>query len=139
MKNKLGITLTLSLCLLTSTAVMADDAIWGALIGGGAGAAVGGSVSGRNGAIIGGALGAAAGAVIGSENHRSRVDYVPAQAYRPQPVYYTEQPVYYYSQPVRVVAPPVYYIEQGRDRNDRRHHHKHGGWDRRDYERDYRR
>ena len=55
-------TLIASLCILASSSAMANDAVWGALLGGGAGAAIGGSVNGRNGAIVGGALGAAAGA-----------------------------------------------------------------------------
>lgn len=120
-------TLTFSLCLLASSAAMATDAVWGALLGGGAGAAIGGSVSGRNGAIVGGALGAAAGAVIASENTRHQVEYVPAPVYHPRPrvVYYAPQPVYY-AQPVRVVAPTVYYITP--ERGGRHGHHPRGNW-----------
>lgn len=43
--------LIVSFCLLASGTAMANDAVWGALLGGGAGAALGGSiVSGREGA-----------------------------------------------------------------------------------------
>lgn len=120
-------TLTFSLCLLASSAAMATDAVWGALLGGGAGAAIGGSVSGRNGAIVGGALGAAAGAVIASENTRHRVAYVPAPVYQPSArvVSYAPQPVYY-AQPVRVVAPTVYYITP--ERGGRHGHHHREKW-----------
>ena len=116
-------TLTFSICLLASSAALATDAVWGALLGGGAGAAIGGSVSGRNGAIVGGALGAAAGAVIASENTHPRVDYVPAPVYHPGPraVYYTPQPLYY-AQPVRVVAPTVYYLTPERGGRHGHHH-----------------
>ena len=48
-------TLIVSLCIMASGSAVANDAVWGALLGGGAGAAIGGSVSGRNGAIVGGA------------------------------------------------------------------------------------
>ena len=64
---------------------MADDAVWGALIGGGAGAAIGNSVNNRNGAIVGGALGAAAGAAIGSQYNSPRTEY-----YTSAPGYYTQ-------------------------------------------------
>jgi outer membrane lipoprotein SlyB len=64
-------TLIASLCILASGSAVANDAVWGALLGGGAGAAIGGSVSGRNGAIVGGAIGAAAGAVIASDSDRA--------------------------------------------------------------------
>ena len=52
MKKQLRIAITLSLGLLTASAAMADDAVWGALLGGGAGAAIGHSVNGRNGAVV---------------------------------------------------------------------------------------
>lgn len=115
--------LTVSLCLLASSAAIADDTVWGALLGGGAGAAIGGSVSGRNGAIVGGALGAAAGAVIASGNNHRQVEYVPAQVYHPRAVYYSEQPVYY-TRPVRVVTPTVYYVVPERDRRHNHHHRR---------------
>ena len=75
MNKQLRIAIALSLSLLTAGAAMADDAVWGALIGGGAGAAIGNSVNNRNGAIVGGALGAAAGAAIGSQYNRPRTEY----------------------------------------------------------------
>ena len=77
MKRQLGITLALSLGLLASHAAVANDAVVGALLGGGAGVLVGRSVGGRNGAGIGGALGAAAGAAIALQNDRPRGHYAP--------------------------------------------------------------
>ena len=91
-------TLIASLCILASGSAVANDAVWGALLGGGAGAAIGGSVSGRNGAIVGGAIGAAAGAVIASDSDHNHADY------RPQVVYHPAPPVYY-APPTRVVTP----------------------------------
>jgi len=113
--------LIVSFCLLASGTAMANDAVWGALLGGGAGAALGGSVSGRNGAIVGGALGAAAGAVIASETNGRRLEYVAAPVYRPATVYYAEQPVYY-PQPMRVAPPTVYYVTTERGRPYKHHH-----------------
>ena len=141
MKKNLRITLALSLCLFSANAAMADDAIWGAVLGGGAGALFGQSVGGRDGAIVGGALGAATGAAIGSQNHRPRGYYAPQQAYYAppaapvyyaQPAYYPTQQVYY-SQPVRIQQRPVYYVRDGYDRGYRgdRHHHRRD-WDRHD-------
>lgn len=136
--RKLGTILTLSLGLLSASAAMANDAVVGALIGGGAGVLVGQSVGGRNGAIIGGALGAATGAAIASDDDnyrpRHRVPYVA-----PAPVYYTEQ-AYYAPPPVRVVQQPVYYVNETRYYDKPRHHDhrrdRHGhrrDWDDRDY------
>ena len=134
MKKQLGIAMVLSLGLLSSGAALANDAVVGALLGGGAGAIVGHSIGGRDGTIIGGALGAAAGAVIGSERSRSRVEYVAPQpvyyatpAYR-QEVYYPQQEVYY-AEPVR--QRQVYYVERGYQRGHRRHH-EYRDWDRHD-------
>jgi len=135
MNKKLRNVMVLSLGLLTAGAAMANDAVIGALIGGGAGALVGRSVGGRDGTIIGGALGAAAGAAIASDRTRvryeQRVDY-----YAPAPVYVTQETYYppqvYYAPPVRVAPRPVYYIEGRYDRGDRWHHRDHG-WDRRDH------
>lgn len=133
MKTKWILTAALSLGLLASTAASANDTIWGALIGGGAGAAIGGSVSGRNGAIVGGALGAAAGAAIADDDRRGRVEHAPAPVYSrnyyPETVYYSPPP------PVRVVRAPVYYVPVERGWDDRRgyrHHDRHDrnrGWD----------
>lgn len=130
MKTNLRITLTLALGLFTANAAMADDAVIGALLGGGAGAVVGRSVGGRDGTIIGGALGAAAGAAIGANRGHARVDY-----YAPAPVYYTQpayrpQPVVYYTQPVRFEQRPVYYVQDGYYRDARRRHHHHDRHDR---------
>ena len=142
MKKQLGITLALTFCLLSSGTAMADDAVWGALIGGGAGAVVGHSIGGRDGTIIGGAIGAAAGAAIGSQQ-RGRVEYVAPPVYYAAPayqqqVYYPPQQVYYpqqeayYTPPVRIERRPAYYVERGY-RHDNRRHHEHRNWDRDDH------
>lgn len=111
-------TLIASLCILASGSAVANDAMWGALLGGGAGAAIGGSVSGRNGAIVGGAIGAAAGAVIASDSDRAhnRADY------RPQVVYHPAPPVYY--APRTRVVTPVYYVTTYRGERHPHHHHE---------------
>lgn len=134
MNKTLRNTLLITLGLLSANVAMANDAIFGALIGGGAGALIGRSVGGRDGTIIGGALGAAAGAAIGSENRHHRVEqrvdyYAPAPTYYTQETYYPQQ--VYYSEPVRVEQRPVYYIEGGYDRGER-WHHRDRDWDRHD-------
>jgi hypothetical protein len=137
MKKKFGLTLALSLGLLVSSLAIANDAVLGALLGGGAGAIVGQSIGGRNGAVVGGALGAATGVVIAS----NRVPSPPASAYYPpQQVYYPPQQVYYpppqvyyppqqvyYTPPVRVIPPPVYYGSYGGAYYAGRHHGHEGG------------
>ena len=70
MKKRFGIIFSLSLGLLSANIAMANDAVLGAIIGGGLGAAVGNHVGGRDGAFIGGAVGAAAGVVIAAEDDR---------------------------------------------------------------------
>lgn len=145
MKKQLRATLLISLGLLSANVALANDAVIGALLGGGAGVLVGRSVGGRNGAVIGGALGAAAGAAIGSENNRGRVEqrvdyyqaapvYYEQPAYSPPPqVYYAQPQQVYYSRPVRVEQRPVYYVRGGRDWDDRGHHRNHRReWDRND-------
>ena len=140
MKKHFGITAVLALCLLSSGAALANDAVLGALLGGGAGAIVGHSVGGRDGTIIGGAIGAAAGAAIGAQGGRGgQVEYVAqppayyaAPAYRQQ-AYYPQQQVYY-TQPVR--QRPIYYVERGYERDHRRHP-GHRDWDRDDHGRSH--
>jgi len=138
MNKKLRNVMVLSLGLLTASAAMADDAIWGALIGGGAGALVGRSIGGRDGTIIGGALGAATGAAIGSDRDyrrggERRVDYyAPAPVYVAQETYYPQE--VYYTEPVRVAPRQVYYVDGRYDRGDR-WHHRDRDWDRRDHHR----
>ena len=130
MKKTPYITLALALCLLSSNAAQADDAVLGALIGGGAGAVVGHSVGGRDGTIIGGAIGAAAGAAIGSQRSQSRVEYVAPPPYYAAPAYPPQE--VYYARPVPVAPPPVYYVERGYARDDHwRHHHR--DWERDDH------
>lgn len=57
--------------LICSANVLAVDggAVLGGAIGGGAGAAIGSELGGKNGAIIGGAIGGATGAAIGSQQN----------------------------------------------------------------------
>jgi hypothetical protein len=143
MKKQLRTALLVSLGLLSAGTAMANDAVIGALLGGGAGVLVGRSVGGRNGAVIGGALGAAAGAAIGSENRRDRVVEQRVDYYQPAPVYYEQAAYYppqqvYYTQPVRVEQRPVYIIRGERDWDDRGHH-RHHGRDRHDRGWEYRR
>lgn len=126
-------TLALIFGLLSANVALANEAVLGALLGGGAGAAVGSSIHGRNGAIVGGALGAAAGAAIGAEQNRYRQ---PLGYYSPPPVYYVEPAYYpppvYYAPPVRIVQPSVYYIQGGYDRSHRGYRHDRRDWDRHD-------
>ena len=120
MKNRLCSVVFLTFGLLSSPVVMANDAVLGAVLGGGAGAIVGRSIGGRDGTIIGGALGAAAGAAIGSQ---SRARYVEPRVeyYEPAPVYYP--PVHVY----RPAPPAVYYVHRGygRDGWNRHPHYDH--------------
>jgi hypothetical protein len=90
MNKKLAIAL-LSVGLLSANAARADDALLGALLGGGAGVLIGHSVGGRNGAVI----------AIASERQQPRVAY-----YMPPPVY-VSQPVY--MAPVVMETVPVRY------------------------------
>ena len=117
MNRKIAIALV-SVGLLSANAARADDALLGALLGGGAGVLIGHSIAGRNGSVIGGALGAAAGVAIATDHSRPRVAYVaPAPVYTPQPVYVAAPPAYYYGPPPVVVQTvPVGYYE-----HDRRH------------------
>jgi hypothetical protein len=60
-----------ALALVSTSAVAVDGAaVLGGALGGGAGAAVGSSIGGREGAIIGGALGGAAGAAIATSGSK---------------------------------------------------------------------
>ena len=135
MRKSFVIALALSAGLLSASAAQANDAVLGAVIGGGLGAVVGNHVSGRDGAIIGGAVGAAAGVVIASENdrhYRPRPVYVapsPVRVYAPTPVYapapvYAPPPVYYAPPPVRVVRAPVVYVPAHPARKHWRHEHR---------------
>lgn len=135
MKKQLGITITLALCLLSSTAAVADDAVIGALLGAGAGAVVGRSIGGRDGTIVGGALGAAAGAAIGAQDGNRRVEYSAAPVYYSPPAYYSAPAYYpppqvYYTQPVRIEHRPVYFTQGGYERSYRYNgHNEHRGRD----------
>lgn len=62
-----------ALCFAAQASAEVDgNAVLGGVIGGGAGAAIGSHVGGRNGAILGGAIGGGAGAAIGSNQTRHR-------------------------------------------------------------------
>ena len=140
MNKRLALTLTLSFGLLTSSAAMANNAVVGAVLGGGAGALVGQSVGGRDGALIGSALGAVTGVVLTGQHGRpainQRVDYYAPPVYHAPPVVYTQRayapPIvyaqrayapasYYYVAPRRVDPPRVYYV---RDRHRPNAHHR---------------
>ncbi len=148
MKTRIGIILSLSLGLLSANAAMANDAVLGAIVGGGLGAAVGSHVGGRDGAVIGSAVGAAAGVVIASDDgHRHRPAaygyappppvrvYAPGPVYAPAPVY-APTPVYYAPPPVRIVRPPVVYVPVSPARGEWRHDHRH--YEREHYDRHWR-
>lgn len=121
---------------LIAGAAQASDAVFGAVIGGGAGALIGQSMGGRDGAIVGGAIGAAAGAAAAGSSHRYYGGvgyYPPAPVYRaPAPVYYAPAPVYHVPAPVYYVSPPVVYrpapvyVEYGGSRGHWKHKHGRG-------------
>jgi hypothetical protein len=128
MKKSLQIATLVSIGLLGANVALANDAVVGAVLGGGAGALIGNSVNGHNGAVVGAALGAAAGAAIAANGPyygtSAQVYYGP-----PQPVYYARPAYYgapvYYPAPVyyaRPVVAPVYYVGG----------HGHGDWHRHD-------
>jgi uncharacterized protein YcfJ len=140
MKKQIAASALLSLCLLSANA-MANDAILGAVLGGGAGAFVGHSIGGRDATIIGGAIGAAAGAAIASDNGRRdrrhvRVVEERRVTYVAQPTYYAPPPPpVYHVQPVRVVQAPVYYVH---GRKVSHHHYREWQRERREHRRDVR-
>ena len=73
MNRKLGIvSALLAGSMIFMNAARADDTLFGAVLGGGAGVLVGHAVGGRDGAIVGGALGAVAGAVIAADDDDDR-------------------------------------------------------------------
>ena len=152
MKKTLSMTLFLVIGLLPPTLAVANDRAIGALIGGGAGAAIGNAIGGRNATIVGGVLGAVAGAAI-AEDRDDRYDdrrvryyspqqtyYPPRTYYEPQRAYYPPPPQVYYTPPPQVyyppppprhrvmVSPPVIHIESGYYRDGRR-----GGYGHRAY------
>lgn len=132
----------------------ASQSVFGAIVGGGAGAMIGQSIGGRDGAVIGGAIGAAAGAAA-AQNVRhgyggygasvgvGMVGYPPPVYVPSPPVYYAPPaPVYYAPPPVlyapptivyrapRVVysaPPPVMYRPSYGGSYDRGHHHGYRG------------
>jgi hypothetical protein len=95
---------------LGNPAAMASDELAGALIGAGAGAAIGHAMNGHDGAIIGGFLGAMVGASVADDDHHTLI-------VRHRPRYIHAPP------PARYYGPPPYW---SRDR-DYRHD---GYWDR---------
>ena len=133
------------------------NAVFGAVVGSGAGAVIGGSIGGTDGAIIGGVIGAAAGAAVASNQGRYdghagygavRVHGPVAPVYGPPPVvYYPPPPVAVYPQPVYgggvypapvygrpvypapVYAPPVVVYRGWRWRGPH-HHPRHDDYDR---------
>lgn len=132
--------LTLALAAQAQASGWDGDAAVGGAIGGATGAVIGSAIGGRDAAIIGGLLGGATGVAIATRDDGYRS--VERVHYRPAP------PVYYRPAPVRVYerydyAPPprygyaervVYYNDRphhGRGwGHERRHHHRHdrGDW-----------
>jgi hypothetical protein len=107
-------------CCATASAARADDAFFGAVLGGSAGAVVGHSMGGRDGAILGGVLGAAAGAAIADQRHE-RVGY--------------SGPVIDQRRSAVVAPVPVYYQRGDWIRNERREHEwDHDRWERERWE-----
>jgi len=144
MKKHFAAVLALSAGLLSAGTAQANDALLGAVLGGGLGAVVGNHVGGRDGTVIGGAVGAVAGAIIASEDdrrpHRSRQVYYappPVRVYSPAPVYapvrvHAPAQVYYAPPPVRVVRAPVVYVPahpaRKHWRQEYRHYERDRGW-----------
>ena len=102
------------------------ETIIGAAIGGGAGAAIGRNMGGRDNAIIWSAIGGATGAAIGGsigERHHDRV------IVRERPVYYEYEDVEvhrYYPQPRQVYyAPSEYYRDHDHHYAEHRRHNRH--------------
>ena len=106
------------------------ETIIGAAIGGGAGAAIGRNMGGRDNAIIWSAIGGATGAAVGSSIGERHHDVVRV---RERPVYYEDVEVHhYYPQPQRVYYAPSesyrdydehHYIQHRRYNRHHRHHH----------------
>jgi len=136
MKRKLGVaSALLAGSMIFINAAFADDTLFGALLGGGAGVLVGQAVGGRDGAVVGGALGAIAGAVIASDDDERRGDYRRhgrgygrGYAVQPRVVEYAPQTV--------VVPRSVHYAARQRDDDGyyrdryRERHWHHGDRDR---------
>lgn len=132
MNRKLGVTSAiLAGSMIFMNNASADDTLFGALLGGGAGVLVGQAVGGRDGAIVGGALGAVAGAVIASDDDDER-----RGSYRGYRRGYAVQPRAVEYAPRTVVMPrTVHYVARHGDDDSRyhrgsdRHHRRHGDHD----------
>ena len=132
MKTGIAIVASLvSIGIFGGNAAQANDAIVGAIIGGGTGALIGQSLHGRDGAIVGGAVCAAAGIALATDRRERRSEYAQAPNYR---------------QPIVVSAPTPRYeryerYEAERDYrhyrpSHRRHHHHWRHESRRHWDRD---
>lgn len=114
----------------TATHAGSNDAVVGAMVGGGTGALIGHSINGRNGALIGGALGAFTGVALATADHDRQHTVVYEQPvvferedYRPERVMVVQR-----YQPRRVVLidrDRVYGYGYGHGRYRHDHHH---GW-----------
>jgi hypothetical protein len=103
---------TVGVTSLSSQAYANDDALLGAVVGAGIGAAIGHNVHGHDGAIVGGAIGAIAGASIAANSppyNDSGYYTAPATVYAPAPVYYGDAPAYYQVAPVYYPRPRFNY------------------------------
>ena len=115
------------LCVIGTVAALCTpalaDPVVGGLLGAGAGAAVGHSISGRDGALVGGALGAAAGYQIGRHYGQPRHHHV--RYYRQRPVRYYHSPARLYSAPAYYAPRPAYYVSHPVGYRAHRHVHYH--------------
>ena len=121
--------------LLATTSAQANEAVVGAVIGGGMGGLIGQSVGGRDGAVMGGLVGAIAGAALARNN-----DHRHVHARHGAPAYYAHPAPRYYATPAHygrpVVTTPVYY--RGRPEWRRNHHDRHDYHERRGNQRHWR-
>ena len=126
---------TVAIATLSTQAHANDDALLGALVGAGIGAAIGHNAHGRDGAVVGGAIGALAGASIAASSDRYYDEGYPVSPvyYGAPSTYYQTAPVYY-GRPSFVYATPRVdyvryhwprYVQHGRQ-NDHGRYDRHG-------------
>ncbi len=105
--------LTMAVAALPSQAHANDNALFGAVVGAGIGAAIGHNVHGRDGAVVGGAIGAIAGASVTarSSSYYDTGYYgtPPAAVYAPDRGYYVAAPEYYQAAPAYYAFPRYQY------------------------------
>lgn len=121
MRKLIILSATLSALAIPTTSMAHSDAIIAAAIGGATGAAIRGSMGGRDSSIIWSAIGSAAGAEIGHSAHEREVVVVREEAPAVRHIV-RERPVY---QRIYYVEEPGYW----RHRKHHRHHHDDDGED----------